>query len=147
MSREFLEHGTTQWVRMDQVEPELEMAPLERVAEFETELDAINFSVDQAVRTRRGCTHMQLADDMRITRAVMSKMRQGQVAVPASKFLTFIRVTRSYALLQFYAMNLGLVVKTRRQENADARKIARLESQVAEHERMLGRVLGRDRSA
>lgn len=86
---------------------------------------------------------MQLADDMRNTRAVMSKLRQGQVAVPVSKFLTFIRASGSYALLQFYAFNLGLTIKTKRQENADARKLARLEAKLVEYDKAAGRVIGR----
>lgn len=133
--------SSSNWIDLDDEQPE--MAPMDRVAEFETEVDAINYCVDQAVRNRRGLTHMQLADDMRLARAVLTKMRQGQVGVPVSKFLTFVNATKSYALLQFYALNLGLVVKTKQDENATARKIARLEAENAElrgnHTRVVGR--------
>jgi len=120
------------------------MAPLDQVAAFESELDAINYSVDQALANRRGLTHMQLADDMRITRAVFSKLRQGQVGMPAGKLLAFVRATSSVALVQFYAMRLKMVLKPREQELADQKRIAYLEEQLRDMEIKYSRVVGLD---
>ena len=126
---------------MDEAVPP-EMAPMERVAEFETEVDAINYSLDQIMRQRGGLTQMQLADDMKITRAVMTKIKQGQAARPVSKFIAFVEHTRSFALIQFYAMRLGLVVRTRAADQDIQRELARLRSENADVKEKFQRVVG-----
>lgn len=117
---------------LEEVQPPT-LAPLSDVAEFETEADAVNYSVNKAIRERRGLTQMQLADDMRITRAVMSKLRQFQVAMPMGKFQIFMETTRSYAVLQFHAMRAGLVLKTKEQEQATQQELERLRGELSEY--------------
>ena len=125
MQVEYLPRGLVSWARQDdEVEPQ--MAPLERIEEFESELDAINYSVDTALRSQRGLTQMKLADDMRIARAVLTKLKPGQVGMPVSKLISFVRKTRCMAVLQYYAFQLGYVLKSRDDESAQAKRIARL---------------------
>ena len=131
------------WSHYD-AEEQPQMAPLQRIEEFESELDAINYSVDMAVRSRRGLTHMKLADDMRIARAVLTKLRQGQVGMPVDKLISFVRMTRCLAVLQYYAFKLGYVLKPRCEEVAQAKRMARLESENAEFKRLYSGVIGRD---
>ena len=126
---------------MDEAIPP-ELAPLERVAEFETEVDAINYSIDQIMRQRGGLTQMQLADDMKITRAVMTKIKQGQASIPVGKFIAFIEHTRQFALIQFYAMRLGLVVRTREDDKALTNELARLRAENAQVKEKFKRAVG-----
>ncbi len=126
---------------LEEVQPPT-LAPLSDVAEFETEADAVNYSVNKAIRERRGLTQMQLADDMRITRAVMSKLRQFQVAMPMGKFQIFMETTRSYAVLQFHAMRAGLVLKTREEEQETQQKLERLTRELEDYKTRYRRVVG-----
>ena len=137
MDTQYLPQITNPWMSLDEPDAEPIMAPDERVAEFETEVDAINYCVDQAVRNRRGLTQMQLADDMRITRAVLTKLRQGQAAVPVDKFVTFIRKTGNYALLQYYARRFDMALVKRD-------RLEQLERENAEYRRLYTGVVGRE---
>ena len=138
-----MNHETDQrfFAFMDEAEPP-EMATTEQVAEFDSEVYAINFSIDHIMRRRGGVTQMQLADDMKITRAVMTKIKQGQAAIPVGKLITFVEVTRSYALIQYYAMRLGLVVRTREAEAKLQRENAQLREENQTLKERYRRVVG-----
>lgn len=127
-----MESGTQPWYPLVEEASTPTFAPIDALANFDTEADAINFSVDQVVRNTRGLTHMALADDMRMAKSVLTRLRQGQIGMPINRLLEFIRATQSYALLQFYAMNLGLVVKRKEDEQADQQQIQRLQKRVSE---------------
>jgi len=128
---------------LDEVEPP-EMVPLDTIAQLDDEVQAINYSLDHIMRKRRGLTQMQLADEMKITRSVMTKIKQGQASVPVSKFITFIEATRSFALIQFYAMRLGLVLRTREAETKLQCELTRLRDENQALKERYRRVVGDD---
>lgn len=128
---------------LDEVEPP-EMMPIDKVAQLDDEVQAINYSLDHIMRKRRGLTQMQLADEMKITRAVMTKIKQGQASVPVGKFITFIETTRSFALIQYYAMRLGLVIRTREAETKLQRELAQLREENQTLKERYRRVVGGD---
>lgn len=96
-----------------------QMAPIEVVAEFNAEVDAIRHSVTHAIRRRRGLTQMQLADEMRWSRANLTKVLQEQAAMPRESSSTFAEHTNCLALQQYRNMAHGLITKTVRQEQED----------------------------
>jgi len=126
---------------MDEAAPP-EMAPVERVAEFEDELQAINYCIDHVMRQRGGLTQMTLADEMKITRAVLTKIKQGQSAIPLGKMIRFAEVTRSYALIQFYNMRLGLVTRTHEKERELQRELTDLREENETLKERYRRVVG-----
>jgi len=125
-----MEAGTQMWFPILDEAPEPAFAPVEDLASFETEADAINYSVDQIIRHRRGLTQMLLADEMKIAKSVLTRLRQGQIGMPMNKMIAFVQHTQSYALLQYYAMNLGLTLKRSEDEKADKERIRRLQQEV-----------------
>lgn len=78
---------------------------------FESEADAICYSVDQIVMDRRGLTHMGLAEEMKIDKSVMTRMRQGRCGIPVGKLRVFMETTLSFAVLQYHAFKNGLVLQ------------------------------------
>lgn len=109
------------------------MAPMADIVEFDNETQAINYSIDLVLNEQRGLTQMQIADQMKVARAVLSKLRQEQVGMPLGKLPLFLKATRSYALLQFHALCAGLVLKTREDE---ATMQLRLETLTRENEHL-----------
>lgn len=116
------------------------MAPVESVAEFKTELDAINYSIDAyARRNGYSFTQTHLAGQLGMTKQTLSKLRNGDAAIPRNRFRRLVEVTRSYALIQYHAMTLGLVVRTPEQQrnhndelSAKTSEVARLKTENAE---------------
>jgi len=118
------------------------LAPMTTVYEWETEADAINYSVNEIIRQEPGLTQMALADRIRITRSVMSKLRQDQIAMPKGKLRVFMEACRSFAVLQWHAVDNGLVIKTKEEEAQDQETIKRLEAELELKDWKLQRAIG-----
>ena len=123
-----------------------QMLSIEKLGEIDTELDAINYSIDlYAKRCGYSCTQKNLAAELGFTKQILTKLRQGDCGMPRGSFMRFIEVTKSYTLLQFYAKRLGLVLKTHKQQQEDNREVemlrernAILESRIADYKRAVG---------
>jgi len=109
------------------------LAPIDVVNGFESELDAINYCVDQYVK-RHGYKYTMnyLADELKITKQILTKLRQGDVSMPRRRIVRFAEVTLSHAFLQYQAMKSGLVLKTPEQQKEQTDRIKQLEQQKAE---------------
>lgn len=131
-----MSEGTQMWFPIFNEAPEPIFAPIEDLATFNTETDAINYSIDQITRIRGGLTQSTLADEMKVAESTITRLKQGKIGMPARKLLAFIRTTQSYALLQLYAMELGLVIKRKEDEKSDKERIQRLQKEVHELKEM-----------
>lgn len=125
------------------------LAPLDQVADWEFEVDAVRYCVNHVLRSRRGLTQMQLADDMRWSRANLTKVLQEQSAMPKESSVNFMQHTNCMALQQFRNLAHGLITKTIVQEREDQEllqallaKNAELETEIAELERKFRRIAG-----
>ncbi len=125
------------------------MADMDEVVDWEFEVDAIRYSVSHALRTSRGLTQMQLADDMRWSRANLTKVLQDQAAMPRETSLTFTEHTNCLALQQFRNLSHGLITKSIKQERDDqalleslTQKNAELEAEIAVLDRKYRRIVG-----
>lgn len=111
--------------------PEPEMAPLDVVANFTSEADALRYSIDHIRKRRPGVTQMQIADELRWSRANMSKVLQEQAAIPKDSHVAITEHTCSLALAQYRNLSNGLVTKTIRQERKDRATLQALKDENA----------------
>ena len=101
---------------------ELYMPTDKDVAGFgDNEQAVIQESMEYA-RRRAGATQAALASQMGINKSQWSLLYDGQRGIPVGRFLSFIRTTGNLGLLKFYAMNVGCVLKTRREWGAKVRE-------------------------
>ena len=114
------------------IEPfEPELAPLEVVAEFRSEADALRYSIDHIRKLRPGLTQGQLADEMRLSRANLSKVLQEQAAIPKDSHAVITKHTRCLALAQYRNLDNRLVTKTIRREREERELLKSLKDENA----------------
>lgn len=106
------------------------MAPIEKVAEFESEVDAINYSIETYAK-KHGYTFTQtnLAGQLGMTKQTLSKLRQGVIGIPRNRLQRIVETTRSLAIVQFHSFRLGLTLRTKDQEQE---RVRHEKSQVAQ---------------
>lgn len=110
------------------------LAPLEVIIEFTDDADAIEYSILYALRNDRSLTQRRLADQMGVNRAVVSKMRQGQVNPPINRIQKMMRTCGTLAFAQWLAFREGYVMRKKEDIEAMEAEIERLKSE-AEHYR------------
>ena len=109
-----------------------ELLPEWKIRELRTDADAIEESLRQARKLRRGVPAHQIARESGFSAATLTKMRQEQAGFPQGTMQRFIQATGCPATLQRLNRECGYVAKTLSQELADQDELRRLEARVAE---------------
>ena len=99
------------------------------------EQKAIDYSIQQGIRTT-GCTHSALASIAGMNKSQFSLLWSGQRGIPMRRTLQFMRATGTAALLKFYAMNIGMVLKSKEEWGSLVRKNTEKDRRIAELEGM-----------